>query len=104
MQDKITDCGLCEIERAAMESGRKFGVLQESATEDLLGELFNRMEHAIFVGLRESVEGNDSYRAMHFWKGNAHMCCGMAFEMGMGALQEMPRWPEDKDGKAIENG
>lgn len=56
--------------------------LQAIATADLLDEVFDRFDHAIFAGMKvrnENVVGDGAIYEKKHTKGNSRVCQGLAF-------------------------
>ena len=57
--------------------------LELVSTDDLIAELLRRMDHAVFSGLRVTVENEDGTsdnNAVHAWTGCSVTCAGLAGE------------------------
>ena len=49
--------------------------------DDLIKELFNRYEHAIFAGAKTGYKTKDSVTYTHKYDGNSATCAGLAFQL-----------------------
>jgi hypothetical protein len=56
------------------------------ATDELLKELLNRFEHAVFCGLKAQI--NEEQDAVGQWHGNALTCVGLAQAIASSALKQ----------------
>lgn len=51
------------------------------STNDLIDELINRFEHAIFAGMQTAVHSKEDIIIKRQWKGNNTTCCSLVSEL-----------------------
>lgn len=54
--------------------------LSEIPSKDLIEEILNRHDHALFVGMKIGIGHKDKYYMCRRWKGNDYIIRGIAFE------------------------
>ena len=54
--------------------------IQLISTKDLIDEVMNRFDHAVFSGMRVGSQGRDSYTARR-WLGNKATCSGLCSQL-----------------------
>lgn len=50
-------------------------------SEDLIMELMNRFDHAVFAGMKVDATPDKKSFTARKWKGNSATCSGMAFQI-----------------------
>lgn len=62
--------------------------IQLIPTEELLKELLNRFDHAIFMGIKVYKEQGGEITSVRRWIGNSYTCCGLCESIKRSILNE----------------